>query len=137
MCTVRERPCEHLTWFCTRACDRGMGGARVHSTTFHTHYTAPIILGIRIFVISPDALLKPDHLIRELANNILQKLVKNTYGQTGHQGGRWHKASTIKRFDCQKLESCKRTLFEILTVSIQTLKHSKSGDTKKSAFLKH
>ena len=37
----------------------------------------------------------------------------------------------------QKLESCKRTLFEILTVSIQTPKHSKSDDTKKTAFLKH
>ena len=42
-----------------------------------------------------------------------------------------------KKFDYQKLESCKRTLFEILTVSIQTLKHSKSDHTKKSAFLKH
>ena len=41
-----------------------------------------------------------------------------------------------KKFDCQKLESCKCTLFEILTVSIQTLKHSKSDDTKKLAFLK-
>ena len=40
-----------------------------------------------------------------------------------------------KKFDCQKLESCKRTLFEIL--SIQTLKHSKSDGTKKLAFLKH
>ena len=70
-----------------------------------------------------------------------QKLVKNTYCQTGHQGVGWHKANTRKhynkKFDCQKLESCKRTLFEILTVSIQTLKHSKSDDTKKSAFLKH
>ena len=42
-----------------------------------------------------------------------------------------------KKVDCQKLESCKRTLFEMLRLSIKTLKHSKSDDTKKSAFLRH
>ena len=42
-----------------------------------------------------------------------------------------------KKVDCQKLESCKRTSFEIQTLSIQLPKHSKSDDTKKSAFLKH
>ena len=59
----------------------------------------------------------------------------------GHPGVQWHKASTKKhydkKFDCQKLEPCRWTLFEIPTVSIQPLKHSKSDDRKKAAFLKH